>query len=170
MRLPLLLISLIILSNATLLPAQVYKWVDNEGKTHYGDKLQSNASETVHIRKKAALDSNHQSRSETTTRLLNVLDEERNEKKKLKVQTTKNKRELAAKCIRAKKELEEINKMVATSSNTEEASVDEKKVKTPTSKKPSRKPNDFNKKSASFRKNSPKSKRNENHSPRNKRR
>jgi 23S rRNA pseudouridine2604 synthase len=68
------------------------------------------------------------------------------------------------------KELEEINKMVATSSNTEEASVDEKKVKTPTSKKPSRKPNDFNKKSASFRKNSPKSKRNENHSPRNKRR
>jgi len=68
------------------------------------------------------------------------------------------------------KELEEINKMVATSSKTEEASVDEKKVKTPTSKKPARKPNDFNKKSASFRKNSPKSKRNENHSPRNKRR
>ena len=44
------------------------------------------------------------------TRLLNVLDEERNEKKKLKAQATKNKRELAAKCIRAKKELEEIKK------------------------------------------------------------
>ena len=110
MRLPLPLISLIILSNATLLPAQVYKWVDNEGKTHYGDKLQSNASETVHIRKKAALDSNHQSRSETTTRLLNVLDKECNEKKKLKAQAAKDKRELAAKCIRAKKELEEIKK------------------------------------------------------------
>jgi hypothetical protein len=51
MRLPLFLISLIILSNATLLPAQVYKWVDNEGKTHYGDKPQSNAAETVHIKK-----------------------------------------------------------------------------------------------------------------------
>ena len=44
------------------------------------------------------------------TRLLNVLDEERNEKKKLKAQATKNKRELAAKCIRAKKELKEIKK------------------------------------------------------------
>jgi 23S rRNA pseudouridine2604 synthase len=68
------------------------------------------------------------------------------------------------------KELEEINRMVATSSKTEEASVDKKKVKTQPSKKPARKPNDFNKKSASFRKNSPKSKRNTNNSSRNKRR
>ena len=49
MRLPLLLISLIILSNATLLPAQVYKWVDDKGETHYGAKPKSNAAETVHI-------------------------------------------------------------------------------------------------------------------------
>lgn len=39
-----------------------------------------------------------------------MLDEERNEKKKLKAQATKNKRELSAKCIRAKKELKEIKK------------------------------------------------------------
>jgi len=58
------------------------------------------------------------------------------------------------------KELSEINAMVATSSKTEEASVDTKKVKqeAPT-KKLKRTPNDFNKKSATFRKNSPKSKR-----------
>ncbi len=68
------------------------------------------------------------------------------------------------------KELSEINEMVATSSKTEEASVDEKKIKRQPSKKPTRKPNDFNKKSASFRKNSPKSKRNANNSPRKKRR
>jgi len=69
------------------------------------------------------------------------------------------------------KELSEINAMVATSSKTEEASVDVKKVKTqaPT-KKPKRTPNAFNKKSASFRKNSPKSKRNSNASSRKKRR
>ena len=68
------------------------------------------------------------------------------------------------------KELSEINAMVATSSKTEEASIDVKKVKKQPSKKPARKPNDFNKKSASFRKNSPKSKRNNNKPPRNKRR
>lgn len=69
------------------------------------------------------------------------------------------------------KELSEIHKMVATSSKTEEASVDEeKKKKQAPSKKPQRKPNEFNKKSASFRKNSPKSKRNSNPSSRKKRR
>ncbi len=69
------------------------------------------------------------------------------------------------------KELSEINAMVATSSKTEEASVDAKKVKSqaPT-KKIKRTPNDFNKKSATFRKNSPKSKRNSNASSRKKRR
>jgi len=69
------------------------------------------------------------------------------------------------------KELSEINAMVATSSKTEEASVDAKKVKSqaPT-KKIKRTLNDFNKKSATFRKNSPKSKRNSNASSRKKRR
>ena len=68
------------------------------------------------------------------------------------------------------KELAEINAMVATSSKTEEASVDKKKVKTESVKKPARKPNNFNKKSASFRKNSPKSKRNSSSTQRKRRR
>jgi len=69
------------------------------------------------------------------------------------------------------KELSEINAMVATSSKTEEASVDAKKVKSQAhTKKIKRTPNDFNKKSATFRKNSPKSKRNSNASSRKKRR
>ena len=59
-------------------------------------------------------------------------------------------------------ELSEINAMVANSSKTEEASVDVQKPKNKPSKKPISKPNQFNKKSASFRKNSPKSKRNSN--------
>ena len=57
-------------------------------------------------------------------------------------------------------ELKEINKMIATSSKTEEASTNIEKSKT---SKPKRKlaptKNDFNKKSATFRKSSPKNKR-----------
>ena len=69
------------------------------------------------------------------------------------------------------KELAVIQKMVANSSKTEEASVTaEKKETTQPRKKPARKPNHFNKKSASLRKNSPKSKRNTTHSSRKKRR
>ena len=68
------------------------------------------------------------------------------------------------------KELSEINKMVATSSKTEEASIKVEKVeKKKPSKKPQRKPNEFNKKSATFRKNSPKSKKNSSSSQRKKR-
>lgn len=60
------------------------------------------------------------------------------------------------------KELSEINTMVASSSNTEEASVDTQKPKNKATKKPVIKPDEFTKKSAAFRKNSPKSKRNSN--------
>ena len=56
-------------------------------------------------------------------------------------------------------ELNEINKMISTSSKTEEASITEKKPKKQVSKKrEAPKKDDFNKKSASFRKSSPKSK------------
>lgn len=57
------------------------------------------------------------------------------------------------------KEMEEINRLLAASSKTEEASVvTEKKPPKQSKKKVVAKPNDFNKKSATFRKNSPKSK------------
>ncbi|MDO6813422.1 23S rRNA pseudouridine(2604) synthase RluF [Tenacibaculum soleae] len=60
-------------------------------------------------------------------------------------------------------EMKEINKMISSSSKTEEASVvvDKKKPKQPKKKTPE-KSNSFNKKSAAFRKNSPKTKRNTN--------
>ncbi|WP_347173804.1 23S rRNA pseudouridine(2604) synthase RluF [Polaribacter uvawellassae] len=60
------------------------------------------------------------------------------------------------------KELSEINAMVASSSKTEDASVNKEKPKKKAPKKAVIKPNEFTKKSATFRKNSPKSKRNSN--------
>ena len=68
------------------------------------------------------------------------------------------------------KELTEINTMVATSSKTEEASVDKQKVKNQPTKKPKRTPNEFNKKSATFRKNSSTSRRNSSNTGRRKKR
>jgi 23S rRNA pseudouridine2604 synthase len=67
-------------------------------------------------------------------------------------------------------ELTEINRMVASSSKTEEASVVTQKEKKKVSEKPKRKTNTFNKKSASFRKNSTKSRRNSKSSSRKRRR
>ncbi len=60
-------------------------------------------------------------------------------------------------------EMKEINQLISSSSKTEEASaVIEKKKPKQAKKKEIKKPDDFNKKSASFRKNSPKTKRNTN--------
>lgn len=67
-------------------------------------------------------------------------------------------------------ELAEINRMVASSSKTEEASMVMQKEKKKVSKKPKRETNAFNKKSASFRKNSTKSRRNSKSSSRKRRR
>lgn len=67
-------------------------------------------------------------------------------------------------------ELTEINRMVTSSSKTEEASMVTQKEKKKASKKPKRETNAFNKKSASFRKNSTKSRRNSKPSPRKRRR
>ena len=109
MRLPLLFIPLFICSTITPLSAQVYKWIDENGKTHYGDKPENDTAESVHIRKKSALDPDHQSRAEKRTRLLNILDEEREEMKQEKAQEAEDKRKLAAKCAQEKKNLEKIN-------------------------------------------------------------
>ena len=58
-------------------------------------------------------------------------------------------------------EMKEINKMISTSSKTEEASIVDKKPKKQSKpKREAASKNDFNKKSASFRKSSPKNKRN----------
>ncbi len=68
-------------------------------------------------------------------------------------------------------ELNQINKMIATSSKTEEASlVKTPKKKSNSKKKTPQKPTDFNKKSASFRKNSPKFGKNSKQSNRKRRR
>lgn len=67
-------------------------------------------------------------------------------------------------------EMKEINKMIATSSKTEEASKVESRPKTTRpKKKPAPTKNDFNKKSASFRKSSPKNKKNNSFSSKKKR-
>jgi 23S rRNA pseudouridine2604 synthase len=56
-------------------------------------------------------------------------------------------------------EMKDINKMIATSSKTEEASIEEKPKQARPKRNKAPTKNDFNKKSASFRKSSPKSKR-----------
>lgn len=86
--------------------ARVYKWVDENGKVHYGDKPASNKADEVKIRKHSYTGSSDQpaSRAELQKRFLRARQDERNEKNKAKAKAKQKRAEKKVKCAKAKKE------------------------------------------------------------------
>lgn len=73
-RIILFLACLYLSSNAS---AEIYKWVDDQGRTHYGDKPADEAdSMEVDVSKKGHMDSDTD-RAEKRQRLLNAMQEDR---------------------------------------------------------------------------------------------
>ena len=74
---------LLVLSCSLLLPhavkSEIYKWVDESGKVHYGDKLGNNNAEKVNIKNKHD-DDNYKERLKKQNRMLEIYQEERHEK------------------------------------------------------------------------------------------
>ena len=66
---------------------QVYKWIDENGKTHYGDRTGPEARqvEEVRVSKTRAVGSDITARQQRTERLLDSYKKEREEKAKLKM-------------------------------------------------------------------------------------
>lgn len=91
-----------------LAQAEIYKWVDENGRTHYGDKPQTQDAETVQIKNGPVADPNLDARKDKRQRLLDIYQEERNEKKQQKAQKLQEKKKRQANCSKAKKELTEI--------------------------------------------------------------
>ncbi len=69
--------SLFCLSNAN---AEVYKWIDENGKVVYGDKPTSSDASKIKIKKAPVQDSVVQQRNEKQNKLLDVIQEEREER------------------------------------------------------------------------------------------
>ncbi len=103
-----LLVPLITYAATTPLSAEVYKWVDENGKTHYSDKPHDESAEIVEITNTPALDATHNSRLEKQRRLLKMLGEERQETKQRKAAAIAEKKKRKANCAKAKKELQNI--------------------------------------------------------------
>lgn len=104
-----LIILLIILSYTTIVDAEIYKWVDQDGRTHYGDKPQDKNATIIGVDSAPELDASHEKRSETQRRLLHILEEEREENRELKEQVAAEKLARQQKCDAARKDLEKIN-------------------------------------------------------------
>lgn len=106
-HLPITVFSIALCIN-TILHAEVYKWVDENGKTHYGDKPFNKDAETIELDKGPKLDPDHHSRADKQRRLLDVLDEERQDTKQQKAQAAADKKKREANCAIARKNLSKI--------------------------------------------------------------
>jgi len=93
------------LSNAN---AEVYKWIDENGKVVYGDKPTSSDAEQIKIKKTPVQDPLVQERYEKQNKLLDIMKQERDEKNALKKEEKKKKDEQNKMCADARKELKKI--------------------------------------------------------------
>jgi len=83
-----------------ILPVQadVYKWMDEDGRVHYGDRPGSPASEKIEIRRAPAPDEGLELRQEKRQRLLELYEEERAEKHQKMAEEQAKKSEIRRKC------------------------------------------------------------------------
>jgi hypothetical protein len=86
----------------------VYKWVDDNGRTHFSDKPKDSKSETVEIRKSPTADKGHKERMQKRERLLKAFDDERQESKELKAAKAEEQRKRQDNCSKARDRLQAI--------------------------------------------------------------
>jgi hypothetical protein len=91
---------------ASPVQAGVYKWIDENGRVHYGDKPTSNIADEVKIKDQHGAGQSDQpaSRHEMQQRFLRAREEERNEKKRARAEAKRKHAEATRKCEQAKKE------------------------------------------------------------------
>jgi hypothetical protein len=82
---------------------QVYKWIDENGKTHYGDRTGAEARqvEEVRVSKTRAVGSDITARQQRTDGLLDSYKKEREEKAESRQAAAGGKRDREAKCAAA---------------------------------------------------------------------
>ena len=104
------LIMLCLLSLSTVAGAEIFKWVDEQGRIHYGDKpVENSESITVDTDKKGNMNTGP-SREEKRKRLLDAMqeDNERNQKEEKKNKEKKQKQK--RKCLWAKDRLQRLER------------------------------------------------------------
>jgi hypothetical protein len=95
-----------------LLPAgavatEVYKWVDENGKVHYGDRPAGSQSEKVEVKATPPTqDHDAPAREERTRKLLDQLSDERAEQEKQQAERAEEAAKRKQECALAKKRLE----------------------------------------------------------------
>lgn len=100
------LIWIFMLMITSLVQAGVYKWVDEQGRVHYGDRPISDNAGEVRIRDQGGSDpsADSVSRHEKQQRFLRAREEDREEKKRAQEKKKQKKVESKRNCKQAKKD------------------------------------------------------------------
>ena len=88
--------------------AEVYKWVDENGKVVYGDKPTSSDASKIKIKKTPAQDPVVQQRNAKQNKLLDVIQEEREQRDVSRKEEKKKNDELKKMCADAREELQKM--------------------------------------------------------------
>jgi uncharacterized protein DUF4124 len=102
------LLILLLLLQITAVHSEVYKWTDENGKTVYGDKPTSNSASKIKINPPPEQDKYYQERSKKQKKLLDVMQEERDEKIVSHNKEMEEKEKQQEKCSTLLKELNEM--------------------------------------------------------------
>ncbi len=103
----LLFITLLLLQVSTAY-SEVYKWIDENGKVIYGDKPTTNDADKIKIKNPPKQDKYYQERYERQQKLLNVIQEERDEKITSQNEEKEKKEKQEKECSDMKKKLKKM--------------------------------------------------------------
>lgn len=115
-----LLLIVVFLLQINIVYSEVYKWIDENGKTVYGDKPNSNNAEKIKIKNAPEQDKNYQERYKKQQKLLDVMQEERDEKIALEKEEKEKKEQQQQKCAKAIKELQEMKQATLLYEDTDD--------------------------------------------------
>ncbi len=101
---------LLLILNSGEINAEIYKWIDAQGKTHYGDKPVGNAKEMdVDVTKQGNLKTNS-SRAWAQKRLLESYADDRKREKEASDKKKKEKKRREKNCVLLKDKMREYNR------------------------------------------------------------
>jgi CRISPR/Cas system CSM-associated protein Csm2 small subunit len=102
-----LFLTLIVMTTAAA-NAGIYKWTDEQGNVHFGDRPTSNQAEQIKLRKQPKSSSSTSNTTQpkvTQQQLLNMYQQEREKKKAEKKKQKEEAKKLALKCAQARDNL-----------------------------------------------------------------
>jgi hypothetical protein len=94
--------------------AGVYKWVDEEGNVHFGDRPQSEDAEQIKVPKSAPATQapDAEERRQTQQRMLDIYQEDREKKKQAKAEEKRKRKAMEARCVIARDRLKSFKNAV----------------------------------------------------------